>query len=197
MAVKSINQSKNANVVNKNVLDDDNFVTDYGVNFADFREKDVVSGLRRSLLLDKRQFNDLPTGTIVLKEVKTSKMDNDSNSSGLNNIKYYQLIGVDQSTIDQIKEAKGLPESIRRRMIASVPRVYIRAEVRGGKARLGTEAFDFVAKYHLDTNPMNVALSNIDWGVTWQYADQYHDILGLVILNYADVKVKMPNGETN
>lgn len=159
------------------------------INFSDFSDKNVVSGLRRKLLLDSTQFEGIPEGKVQLKEVKLSKIDTGNTSENLENLKYIEFQAVDLSQIESIKAVKGLAESMRNQMIANIPRVYFRVDLQGGNADNAQENFNFIVANNLESAPTNKILTGLKFGVTWQFEDQYHDVLGLVVTDFNGVKV--------
>lgn len=159
------------------------------INFSDFSDKNVVSGLRRSLLLDTSQFEGIPAGKVQLKMVKPSKIDAKNTSTNIENLKYIEFQAVDLSQIESIKAVKGLTESMRDQMIANIPRVYFRVDLQGGNADNAQENFKFIVANNLESAPNNKILEGLKFGVTWQYDDPYHDVLGLVVTSFEGVKV--------
>lgn len=164
------------------------------INFADFSDKNVVSGLERTLILDKSQFEGLPQGKIKLDGVKISLVDNDNKSTNIENVRYYEFNGTDVAQIDAINSVKGLSEALKKQMIANVPRVYFRVLINDRDGNLldnAQENFEFITSNSLDTAPNNKVLDGLDWAVTWQYLDSYHNILSLVVLSLKGVKVTL------
>lgn len=164
------------------------------INFADFSDKNVVSGLERILILDKSQFEGLPQGKIKLDGVKISLVDNDNKSTNIENVRYYEFNGTDVAQIDAINSVKGLSEALKKQMIANVPRVYFRVLINDRDGNLldnAQENFEFITSNSLDTAPNNKVLDGLDWAVTWQYLDSYHNILSLVVLSLKGVKVTL------
>ena len=79
-------------------------------------------------------------------------------------------------------------------MIANVPRVYFRVLINDRDGNLldnAQENFEFITSNSLDTAPNNKGLDGLDWAVTWQYLDSYHNILSLVVLSLKGVKVTL------
>lgn len=164
------------------------------INFADFSDKNVVSGLERTLILDKSQFEGLPQGKIKLDGVKISLVDNDNKSTNIENVRYYEFNGTDVAQIDAINSVKGLSEALKKQMIANVPRVYFRVLINDRDGNLldnAQENFEFITSNSLDTAPNNKVLDGLNWAVTWQYLDSYHNILSLVVLSLKGVKVTL------
>lgn len=164
------------------------------INFADFSDKNVVSGLERTLILDKSQFEGLPQGKIKLDGVKISLVDNDNKSTNIENVRYYEFNGTDVAQIDAINSVKGLSEALKKQMIANVPRVYFRVLINDRDGNLldnAQENFEFITSNSLDTAPNNKVLDGLNWAVTWQYLDSYHNILSLVVLSFKGVKVTL------
>lgn len=164
------------------------------INFADFSDKNVVSGLERTLILDKSQFEGLPQGKIKLDGVKISLVDNDNKSTNIENVRYYEFNGTDVAQIDAINSVKGLSEALKKQMIANVPRVYFRVLINDRDGNLldnAQENFEFITSNSLDTASNNKVLDGLNWAVTWQYLDSYHNILSLVVLSLKGVKVTL------
>lgn len=162
------------------------------INFKDFSDKNVVSGLERTLVLDKSQFEGIPTGIVTLTAVKISRVDNDSKSTNFDNVKYYEFAGKDQAQIDAINAVKGLAPAMLKQMVANVPTVYFRVNIRDSKGVVHDNAqanFDFIQIHSLDTAPNNKKLNGLNFEVTWQYLDSYHNVLSLVVRNFDKVKV--------
>ena len=162
------------------------------INFADFSDKNVVSGLERTLVLDKSQFEGLPEGKIKLDGVKISLIDNNTKSTNIENVRYYEFTGMDVSQIDAINSVKGLSEALKKQMIANVPRVYFRVLINGRDGSLldnAQENFEFITTNSLDTTPNNKVLDGLNWAVTWQYLDNYHNVLSLVVPSLKGAKV--------
>lgn len=159
------------------------------VKYSDFNDKEVVSSLRRTLYLDNSQFENLPSGTIKLSDVKVSKIE-PNNPDTVDNVKYYKFSAIDTAQIEAIKKAGAtLPKNILEQMLANIPKVYFRVVIDGGKAENAQKLFNFITSNNLDNNVTNISLSNLDWHVTWVYDDQYHDVLTLVVDNFDKVKI--------
>lgn len=165
------------------------------INFSDFRDKNIVSGLQRTLLLDQSQFEGLPS-EVLLKSAKVSRMDSDNSSETLDNVKYVEFSGVDQGQIDAIDKVTGIPDALKKQMLANIPPVYFRVNIKGGKADNAKDNYDFIVANGL-TTPEGILLKNITWGVTWQYATSYNDILGLVVPDLTGVKLVVASGKKN
>lgn len=165
------------------------------VDYSDFEEKDIVSGLRRTLYLDPEQFDSLPSGDeVVLVGCKVSKMDSNVPTKTIDNIKYYEFAGYDNLTLKgllaSVKGLKGEPLLKVKRAFENTVRLKFRVNIQGGKATNAQELFNFITGHNLDENPNNKTLSGLKWHVAWCFADQYHDVLTLVVDSLADVKVQ-------
>lgn len=168
---------------------------DTKISYGDFSDKDVVSGLERTLFLDKRQFEDLPEKEVKLISVKVMKLDNNDKSEKIDNIKYYDFTGENKAQIETVRangKKSGMSKSMLDGFLRLIPKVKFRVEINGSDGKLlpgAQERYNFLVENGLIDAPNNKILSNLNYGVTWRYLDPYHNVLGLVVPDFKGVKV--------
>lgn len=169
------------------------------VNYKNFANTDMVGGLQRTLVLDKSQFEGLPSDTLELTAVRTQLHDNDEGLQ-ISNVVRFDLIGRDIKAIKEMKDLvaklpKSVPEASKQQLLSSVPdNVDIRVDITnydGTFAENAQQNYDFIVSTHdLLNSGVGKVLSGIEYGVTWGYATRSRDKLALVATDLSGVKVK-------
>lgn len=168
------------------------------VNFKNFANTDVVSSLQRKLILDKSQFEGLPSDTLELTGVRAVLHDKD-NGNAISNIVRFDLIGRDTKALKEMQDAikvmpKSVPDGVKEAMLASVPdNVDIRVDITeydGSFAENAQQNYEFIMNNDLLNNGIGKVLSGIQYGVTWGYAAKNRDKLSLLATDLSSVKIK-------
>lgn len=166
----------------------------YKISYANFTDKDIVSGLQRQLGLDKSQFEALPEGAMQIEDVKLS-LDQDANKLSFETLHNIRILARPIDMIKQIEAVKGMPDELRNQMIARVPIVTFKLDFRDSKGKiLGDEVvarknYDFLSQHGLFETGKGKVLRGIEYIVTWDFLTQFGDVLTLKVPDITNVKV--------
>lgn len=163
------------------------------ISYANFSNKDVVSGLQRQLGLDKSQFSGLPEGAMQVEDVKLAlAQDSKLSFDTLHNVR---ILARPIDLIKQYEAIKGISDELRNQMISQIGIVTFKVDFHDSKGKvLGDETlarknYDFLSKNGLLETGKGKILTGINYIVTWDFLTQFGDVLTLKVPDFTDVKV--------
>ena len=167
-------------------------------SYSEFADTSKVSKYSHTLLLDKSQFVDLPSGSIKLTDVTVNLIDKDKPAS-ISNVRSVALVGQDVNAIKQMEAViKAMPKGVDQatkdmllRKAGDTVSFNVPITNRAGQfEEFGDTNYKWLGAKDIFENGRGKILEDIPYGVTWAYVSQYANKLVLRALDLTNVKVK-------